>query len=288
MAGSSVQSLYVRVLWRSAALVLLGVVLNAFPTFDWGSVRIPGVLQRIGLCYGLVGALMLTFSEKSQQGVAINLRALVIAVLILLLSYWALLSFVAAPGALAPAYDSVNSLPAYVDRQIFGLQHLWPYGTTDGKVTYDPEGLLSTLPACINVIIGALVTCIYQRNASKSNASLALIAVSLLVLGLLLGTFFPIIKKIWSSSFALFSSGVSVALLVVINQCRFSIKSLTPSYPIHVFGANALLAFAVSTIIGSLMDFPVHILGQETSVRSYGFNLFLAMVGNPQAASFLY
>ncbi len=147
----------------------------------------------------------------------------------------------AAPDIAAPVYDSLNSLPTYVDRQLFGLQHLWPYGTTQGVVTYDPEGVLSTLPACVNVIFGVVATLVFQREPKTRAALIGLIVgVAFVVLALVWNQWFPIIKKIWTSSFVLFSSGVSIIALVGIGFLLEKIRAEKFMYVIHVSNESAI------------------------------------------------
>ncbi|HEY6528234.1 MAG TPA: DUF5009 domain-containing protein [Cellvibrionaceae bacterium] len=279
--GANKQHLFLHILWRSVALIFVGILLNAFPSFHWEDVRIPGVLQRIGLCYGLVASLVLC----SSHGRDIYVRPLIIASTLILLGYWFLLANFAAPEIAAPAYDSVNSLPAYIDRQLFGLQHMWPYGTTGSAVTYDPEGVLSTLPACVNVILGVVATLVFQREPKVRAASIGLIVgLAFVVLALVWNQWFPIIKKIWTSSFVLFSSGVSIIAFVCIDFLLKNIHAEKFLYVIHVFGANALLAFIVAGVIGPLMDMSIG----GSSIRADGFNWLQHIVVDPKGASFLY
>lgn len=290
VSGDSAVRIGAHILWRSAALVLLGVLLNAFPGFDFSQVRLPGILQRIGLCYGLVASLLLLVAQPGPAGILrLNTRILVAVVAGLVLGYWLLLSLVAAPGAQAPAFDSVNSLPAWLDRSVFTVAHLWPWGLTDGKVTYDPEGLLATLPACVNVLAGALACHFYlSANTHYKNLMFTVAGVVLMLLALALDPVYPIIKKIWTGSFALFSVGVSLVLLAAIDAVIRKIKTTALLYPIHVFGANALLAFSVSTLIGPLMDIPLETNNAASSLRNSGFAFFKQLLGNPPLASFCY
>ena len=279
--GASKQQLFLHIMWRSVALIFVGILLNAFPSFHWANVRIPGVLQRIGLCYGIAASLVLCLSH----GRDIYVRPLIIASTLIVLGYWFLLANFAAPEIAAPAYDSVNSLPAYVDRQLFGLQHMWPYGTTGGAVTYDPEGALSTLPACVNVILGVVATLVFQREPKVRAALIGLtVGVAFVVLALVWNQWLPIIKKIWTSSFVLFSSGVSIIALVWIGFLLEKIRAEKFLYVIHVFGANALLAFIVSGVIGPLMDMSIG----GSSIRAVGFDTLQHIVVDPLIASLLY
>ena len=176
------------------------------------------------------------------------MRAAVIAGLAfsILLLYWLLLFAVPAPGFGAPRFDSVGSWPAVIDRAVFGPDHMWPYGTTDGKVTYDPDGLLSTFPVCFNVLLGVLAGHLYAQGHLKRPVLWALVAgVGMMSLALLLNGIYPIIKSIWTSSFALFSGGFSLVALAGLTVLINRYKGSALLFPARVYGSNALLAFVI-------------------------------------------
>jgi predicted acyltransferase len=265
-------SLLLQLWMRSFALIVLGILLNAFPDFDWVHVRLPGVLQRIGLCYGLVGTFLLLSSSVDTRGkLEFDHFWLYVAIMIIALGYWFLLT----------------SWPAYLDREIFSVAHMWIWGLTDGQITYDPEGVLSTFPACINVLIGVLVGQSFQRGQfSERMGYWLMLGIALIVAGLIWGTCFPIIKKIWTSSFAFFSSGVSLLLLLAFyTLCKWK-PSQKVVYPAQVFGSNALLAFVLSGLIGPLMDKPW--LADNESFRHWGQGLMLQVISHVQIASLVF
>jgi hypothetical protein len=157
--GASHTMLVQRLLRRSLLLFILGLVLNGFPDYHLGTLRIPGILQRIAICYLCSGALSLIATSPGEQveEARISKRVLLMAGVAfgLLALYWALLKLVPVPGIGAGHLDTFGSLPAYIDRRIFGINHLWIWGLTPGKgVDYDPEGLLSTLPAMFSTLAG--------------------------------------------------------------------------------------------------------------------------------------
>lgn len=278
-AGYGSSRLYQQVIVRSFALVCIGIILNAFPTFDITSLRIPGVLQRIGLCYAICACILLLLFRNNRSPIL----QLTLTSFGVLLAYWLLLEFFS--NSSTAAYSSVDSLPAIVDRGIFGVQHLWPYGTALGRVTYDPEGVLSTLPACANVLFGAITT-LYMRGhvLNRSYLSPFVAGVVFMLLGYLVGIWNPIIKKIWTSSFALFSTGVSLFLFSAIQFITRSIESNKATFFVGVFGSNALLAFIIAGIIGPLMDIPLW----QRSLRQVGFEYVSVFVKEPQLASFVF
>src|SRR5438309_400143 len=154
---AGIAALWARIARRTALLILIGLVLNALPYFDLAHLRIPGILQRIAVCYLLTAVLTLVTARQRDGMLHLNATAIGIAAAVLLLGYWAMLRFVPAPGFGAGHLDSLRALPAWIDRSIFTTDHLWKYGTTEGVgVTYDPEGILSTLGALVNCLVGVL------------------------------------------------------------------------------------------------------------------------------------
>src|SRR5882672_5690255 len=127
-----------RVAFRALLIILLGLFLNAVPRFDWATLRLPGVLQRIGLVYLLAGTAYLLVSP----------RLLVLKVVSTLLVYWALMLLVPVPGVGAGSLTPDSNLAQYIDSHLFGT-HMW-------REHWDPEGLLSTLPAVASCLIGIL------------------------------------------------------------------------------------------------------------------------------------
>jgi predicted acyltransferase len=259
--GASRAMLVQRLLRRSVVLFILGLVLNGFPDYQLRTLRIPGILQRIAICYLCSGALYLLITRPGEQveKVRISSRILLMAgvAFALLTLYWALLKLVPVPGIGAGHLDTFGSLPAYIDRQVFGINHLWIWGLTPGKgVTYDPEGILSTLPAMFSTLAG-IVAGEWMRSdrpGRKKVLGLVVAGCALWISGLLLSPLLPLNKRIWTSTFALLSTGVSVAvfaaLYAVVDLGGFR-RGLLPA---KILGTNAILAFTLSTIITSLFD----------------------------------
>jgi predicted acyltransferase len=201
LAESSVRArMWLRVGRRVVSLFALGLVLNWLYTaathfglpsphpYAWTEFRIPGVPQRIALCYLItVGLIMATSARRAESVPAIDLRALWITAASILIGYWALLTLMPVPGFGAGRLDFEGSLPAWLDRQLLTPAYMWPLGskTWGGPVTYDPEGLLSTLPATVNVIFGALAARELRIAPEQALARIALAGALLVVAGLL-------------------------------------------------------------------------------------------------------
>ena len=288
--------LWLRVGRRVIALILLGLFLNwasLLPAVLSGptpgadahlGLRLPGVPQRIALCYLAAVVLVLATGRKDEQGrTALNAPALAVAGVASLVIYWALLRFVPVPGFGPGGLDPVGSLTAYIDRAVFTPAHMWSQGwaTPNGPVTYDPEGLLSTLPAVFNVLAGVLAGREWRRNGEPRLLWLAGASALMFVLGLVLHPVFPINKRLWTSSFALLSSGFSGLTLVVVVLALRSKLAERWAEPLKALGGNAILAYAISELLGVLGGVPV----KGTSPQAWGFGLVRGVIPDDNLAS---
>ena len=289
-----------RIVRRAVTLVLLGLALEAtynlaisagahFPGRPgMANLRLPGILQRIGACYALAATLLFGTARRTGAGARVNVTALVLAAGAILLGYWLALAITQVPGYGAGRLDPVGSLPAYVDRKVFTTAHLWPLATAvpGGPVTYDPEGLLSTLPATANVLFGVLAAEAWRRRPARAAAFTAAMGLVLIAAGLALDRVFPINKRLWTSSFALFSGGVSalgLATAAVLVRSSWIARLVTP---LNVLGSNAILAFGIATVLSRLSGFawlkdgPTRVTPQE-----WGDHLVLLLIPQPYLAS---
>ena len=243
---------------RSALIFAIGLFLNGFPTFDFHSIRIMGVLQRIALCY-LAGGLLYLFTarrDSSANGRARSNVALITGTIVfLLVGYWAVMKFVPVPSYGAGHLGKDDNLGAYVDRTLMG-GHLW-----GESVTWDPEGILSTFPAIATLLIGILAGewLRSERESGRKALGLVIAGIPLLLLGRLLDPYFPINKNLWTSTFVLFTGGFALLLFAVcywVVDVRGWRKGATPSL---VFGRNAILAYAVAALVSEIStDFDFH------------------------------
>jgi predicted acyltransferase len=254
-AGQGRAALAGHVLRRSAALAALGIFLNLLPGFDFAHVRLPGILQRIGLCYAVAG----TGCVLAARGDRWSVAPLVAAMGILLAGYAALLLAWDAPGCGRACFDSAHALPAVVDRAVFGVPHLWPWGRTGDVVTYDPEGLVSTLGALVNVLLGVTASTLLTRSHRRATlTALAIAGVACLLAGLLLDPLVPMVKKLWTPSFSLASGGFTLlGLLALMRLVPPGREAPAWARPILAFGTNATLAFVGITLIDTVMQMPL-------------------------------
>lgn len=224
----SSQQLFLKILKRSLLIFFIGLLLNALPYFHFSTLRFYGVLQRIAICYFVGSLLFLTTRIETQ--------ALIMA--LLLVVYWLIMILAKVPGFGADNLTLEGNFAAYVDRLIFSPAHLY------GKF-YDPEGLLSTLPAIATALLGNL-TGYWLRSPYKARKKLEGLWVSgfiLLILGWYWGIWFPINKTLWTSSYVLWTGGWALLILAVCYWL-IDIKGWkTWSKPFEIFGANALAVY---------------------------------------------
>lgn len=292
------RTFWVRVVRRTVALILLGLALNA--TYNLAvalgqgvggpdnppALRLPGVPQRIALCYALTTVLIvLTGRRGDDQRIGINVPVIVGTIAVILLGYWALLSFVPVPGYGAGKLDMEGSLTAYIDRLVFTPRHMWALGsaTWRGPVTYDPEGLLSTLPATVNTLFGVLAGREWKKPNGPALGRVALVSAAVFVAGLLLDLIFPVNKRLWTSSFALLSSGFAGLTLVAVSLAVRSMAVRPFLAPFLVLGGNAVLAYAISELMGGFSGIPFG--PKRMSAQGWGDALALKLFHNPYIAS---
>ncbi len=270
--GITRRALVIHVVRRGALIFAIGLFLNGFPDFDFSSIRIMGVLQRIAVCYLAAGLLyLMTFQrEPAADGPArvhANLRVTAAVAIGLLLGYWALMTFVPVPGYGVGHLGKDDNLGAYVDRTLMG-GHLW-----SESVTWDPEGFLSTLPAIASLLIGILAGewLRSDRRAVSKTMGLAAAGLALLVAGRLLHPYFPINKNLWTSSFVLFTGGFAMLALAACYWIVDVRVWRAWTGPFLVFGMNAILAYALAALVSEVStDFEFsgsH--GHETTIHGW-------------------
>jgi predicted acyltransferase len=249
--GMSRGALAIHIVRRSALIFAIGLFLNGFPHFHLDSIRIMGVLQRIAVCYLVAGLLYLLLSRR-KSGADGNARSSAAAIAgiaaILLVGYWAVLKFVPVPGYGAGHLGKDDNLGSYIDRTLLG-GHLWAE-----SVTWDPEGILSTFPAIVSLLIGILAGewLRSEREGTRKAAGLAAAGMVLLIAGLLLDPYFPINKNLWTSTFVLFTGGCSMLALAACYSAVDLRGWRKWAAPFLVFGRNAILAYALAAVVSEI------------------------------------
>lgn len=236
--GDSRAAIARRIVVRSALLIAIGVALNYAAHPELATLRYAGVLQRIGLVYLVTAMLALFTSEETQRWV----------VAFLLVGYSLLLTRVAVPTLGAPSIDPGSNLPSWLDLRLLGAAHMW-------TPTIDPEGILSTAPAIATGLIGALAGrwLVPPRAEADRAAGLLVAGQVLLVLGMAWDSGFPINKNLWTSSYVLFTAGAALSALGVLHWIVEVRGRRRWARPFEMFGTNALLAFVLSTLLGTLL-----------------------------------
>jgi predicted acyltransferase len=280
--------LAIHVVRRSMLIFAIGLFLNGLPFFDFHTIRIMGVLQRIALCYLAAGLLYLVTCQRSTDAdgklrVRANISAIAGVVLILLVGYWALMTFVPVPGYGAGHLGKDENLGAYIDRGLMG-GHLW----SESK-TWDPEGLLSTLPAIATALIGILAGewLRSERCGARKILGLVIAGAVLMVAGQLLHPYFPINKNLWTSTFVLFTGGFAMLLLALCYWLVDLRGWRKWAAPFLVFGMNAILAYALAAIVSETsIDFEfAGPGGRGQTLHGWLYNNFFIPYANPKNAS---
>ena len=250
-AGEDKAHLLTQLFKRAAIIFLIGFLLNLIPSFDFSSVRIPGVLQRIALCTMLAAPIVLYFNWTQQCA----------WIAALLTAYTLLMLLVPVPdgqgrvgaGILEPGRD----LGAYIDR-LFLAGHLWAKSKT-----WDPEGMLSTVPAMCTQLLGVLLGRWLLSDSSKAEKTVWMMIAGLACLwigAIIDATIMPINKSLWSTSYTVFMAGWALLIFAVFYWLidanpadALREKARRGLLPFTIYGMNALFIFAFSGLIAKLL-----------------------------------
>jgi predicted acyltransferase len=220
-----------KILRRTAIIFAIGLIFNAVLMDNaLADIRIMGVLQRIALAYGIAAVLVLTVGRVG----------IYITAVLLLLGYWALMVFA---GGGDP-YGLESNVVTHFDLQVLGANHLW----TGKGIPFDPEGLLSTVPSIVNVLIGFEVTRYLTSQANKARAVSVLLCAGVLALGigLLWNLWMPINKSLWTSSFVVYTAGY-FAILLALFIWLIDIRNYDAiAKPLYIYGANPLFIYVLA------------------------------------------
>jgi predicted acyltransferase len=240
--GQGSAAFWAKTLKRTCLIFLIGYLLSWFPFYDFdqgafispADARIPGVLQRIALCYGIASIIIYYTSRRTA----------VIIGAALLLAYWLILYVAGAPG---DPYSLEGYAGNALDKALIGGPRLY-HGE---GVAFDPEGILSTIAAIVNVIIGFLAGDFIRRrgNTYEVVAKLLLAGTALIALALAWHQVFPINKKIWTSSFTLVTTGIALVVLSALIYLIELQAKRSWTYFFEVFGKNPLFIYASAGVL---------------------------------------
>lgn len=265
--GTSRATIIVHIFSRSSLIFFLGLVLNGFPFFDLTIIRIPGVLQRIAVVY-LVSALIYLLLRSIFKKEVFQISAQLLTSVLLLILYYILLKYIPVPGYGRGVMELQGNLVQYIDLK-FLQGHLF-------QPDWDPEGILSTIPALSSGIIGVIAGMILLRPNSRLIKMTILVSSGVLLLfsAELVNSFFPYNKNLWSSSFVLLTSGLGTLLLAFFYLITDILKSGRLFIPFKVIGASAIFVYFTSALIGrSLWLIPVH---DSISGETMTFSIWLS------------
>ena len=253
--------LYKKVFSRSITIFILGLLLNAFPfirqDWDWSSLRILGVLQRIALVYLFASIIV----------IKLDIKGIIKTSTFLLFGYWLVLYLSGLINGVEP-YALNSNLVLYLDKFILGESHLW----TGNGIPFDPEGLLSTIPAIVTTLIGFLVgTMIKTATDQRDNCEkMAILGSIFIIIGWIWGLFFPVNKALWTSSYVLFTVGIGILILTSMIWLIDIKKIHKWAKPFIVYGSNSIFIFVISGIWTKiLLNINFNLNGKIISGYSY-------------------
>ncbi len=277
--GESRRTLLLHTLRRSAIIFLIGLFLNGFPHFHLATWRVAGVLQRIALVYLAAAAITLT---TKARGIAIWIGGL-------LVGYWIAMRFIPVPGlgmpgSDVPLLDPNGNLNWYLDRQFLpGRMY---------EVTRDPEGILSTFPAIATALLGVLTGewLASLHDAKRKVAVMLAFGTVCIIAGQLWGVWFPINKKLWTSSFVLFTAGcalVCLALCYWVNDVKLYRGIWTK--PFVILGTNAIAAYTLADLVSSsLFNLHVHEPHRIATLQEYIYRHLFGQISPRALGSLAY
>jgi predicted acyltransferase len=276
-AGADKPRLLAKLAKRALLIFLIGFLLNFMPYFHLDRVRIPGVLQRIALCTLLAAPIVVYCGWRMQL--------VVIAALLTL--YSVLMLYVPVPGIGAGVLEPGKDFGAWVDRTLLG-RHLWVQSKT-----WDPEGLVSTLPALCSQLFGVLAGRWLASSVDRGRqvagllgAGIACVAVGMFLDIILM----PINKSLWTPSYCFLMTGLACLAfaafywpLDVIPSLRVRSIAARWTRPFVIYGMNALFIFAFSGFIAKMMGY-VKFAQPDGSLRTLGQTLYAPIAALPLGA----
>jgi len=260
-------AVYLRLARRAAILILLGLIINGLPALDLATWRIPGVLQRIGVCFFLAAVVLLTVPLRRQWVIGAAILA----------GYAAILLFVGAPGVAPGQIEPTANISRWFDLQVFSAAHVYTVWPTE------PEGLLSTPAALVSVLLGCWTGMTVIDRTPDRRLGARIVGWGALTAAVAWGMspVLPMVKMIWSPTFVLFTGGWA---MIAFGLCYLliDVRHVTdPLWPVQVFGRNAILAYvlsefaliALSTVMVGGVSFPVSMTARMAGAAGISLKL---------------
>lgn len=283
--GADIQRLSLHVLQRAAVIIGIGLFLSGFPFgllfghhFSFSTMRFPGVLQRIGICYLIVALIALRTSWKQQAWITLGF----------LLVYWIAMFVIPVPGYGAGVLTPTGNLCWYIDSNLLA-GHTWSGAPVPG---FDPEGMFSTLPAIATTLFGVLTGHLLRSPRSKEDKAILMFVAGdiLLLAGLIMDNWLPINKNLWTSSYSVFMAGLAMnvlgALYWVIDCQGYSAWSK----PFSIYGLNAITMFFLAGLFGrlSVLIKFTDAGGAIITLKGWYYQHLFVPLGGPMITSFLH
>ncbi|MEN6375391.1 MAG: hypothetical protein ABFD75_11515 [Smithella sp.] len=254
---------------RTFLIFAMGIFINSYPQWmtDYSQLRIMGVLQRIALAYGFAALIVMSAPRRWLPGIGI----------FILLVYWGILYFFGGPDS----YSLHTNAAIPFDRAILGESHLYKgFG-----IPFDPEGILSSLPSVVTVLIGYLAGMMIQKTAKdRVLIKLSIFGIVCTITGYIWGIVLPINKPLWTGSYVLYTSGLASLLFTLLIYMIDIKRYIKWSLLFSVFGMNPLFLFILSVVWGKTLRLIIRIPDSEGntvtgSVWLYQ-NIFVPLAGN--------
>ncbi|MBC7652835.1 MAG: DUF1624 domain-containing protein [Oligoflexus sp.] len=259
---------------RALLLLGLGLLMSLQPYFDFANFRIPGVLQRIAVVYFICALLFL----KINPGILFKIF------ISILIAYWLMMVLIPVPGFGNANLGKETNLGAWLDRFLLTENHLWI-----NSKTWDPEGVLSTLPSIASGLFGVLMGVILKsKQRTEENKVIWLFVYGFIafLFGLMWDLFFPINKSLWTSSYVLYAGGLA-SMGLALCYWLIDVKGFTKfTKPFVIYGVNAITVYFASGIIARSMNILKTTLnGEEVNWKSYLYLQFYTPNFSPDNAS---
>jgi predicted acyltransferase len=265
-AGDRPGSLLPKILRRALVIYALGLLVYVYPTFSFSHQRLLGVLQRIAICYLIASLIYLYMGVRAQLAAIVGVLAV----------YWFLMSFMNVPGYGPGRLDVEGNYAHYVDRIVLGTHNYV------GTKTWDPEGIVSTLPALASTLLGVMAGHILRLKMplSARRNRLLVTGALLLALALVWNVWLPINKKLWTDSFALFMAGLDFVVLAAFIFVIDERKESRFFKPFIVTGTNAIVVYLASEFLAEILD--------GSGLHHLLYSRLFAPVASPLNASLLW
>ncbi len=268
---------YLKILSRSAKLIILGLFLAGFlvkfPFFkSFSGLRLPGVLQRIGLVFFIAALLYLQS----------NWKILLATFIFILIGYWLLMTQIPIHGEI-PLLTKESNLAAYLDLKILTQAHIW-------KPEYDPEGLLSTIPAIATAIMGMFLGLLIKHHKytkKKKLGYILLIGIISILAADIWAVFFPLNKALWTSSFVLYTGGWAFIVYGIIYYLTEIANFNKWGKPFIYYGSNAITVYFLSSFIAKTF-YLTHFHNGQTPHSFLYSTFFTSWISIPELSSLLY